>query len=99
VLLSVNGTTTFTEMNDSEKAFASELIAYWLSFVRAFDPNTYKLDKSPTWDSYQEHRARIVLQEDPEGSTEVSGSFLEHENDEESERCEFVASKAEQEQN
>jgi hypothetical protein len=86
-------------MNASEKAFAAELIAYWLSFVRAFDPNTFKLDKSPTWESYQDDRARIVLQEDPEGSTEVSGSFMEQENDAENVRCEFVASKVEQEQN
>lgn len=86
-------------MNDSQQGFASELIAYWLSFVRSFDPNTFKLDKSPYWNSFKDDRARVVLQEDPNGRTDVSGSFLGNENDAEQERCEFVGSKLEQEQN
>ncbi|KAJ8072080.1 hypothetical protein PM082_015638 [Marasmius tenuissimus] len=47
-----NGTTTFTGLNPVENAFSEEMIAYWLSFVRSGDPNTYKLAKSPYWPQY-----------------------------------------------
>ncbi|KAJ2934669.1 hypothetical protein H1R20_g2397, partial [Candolleomyces eurysporus] len=43
-----NGTTTFSDMTPVETAFASELIAYWLSFVRSGDPNSFKLSRSPS---------------------------------------------------
>ncbi|KAL0578082.1 hypothetical protein V5O48_003900 [Marasmius crinis-equi] len=47
-----NGTTTFNPLNPVEDAFAEELIAYWISFARAGDPNTYKLPRSPYWPQY-----------------------------------------------
>lgn len=90
-------------MTPVEKAFAAELIAYWLSFVRSGDPNTHKLDRSPIWPEYfttgPDLKQRIVLQQDPNNLTTVSGSFQEMEPVVESGRCAFVASKVEHEQN
>ncbi|TRM68298.1 Alpha/Beta hydrolase protein [Schizophyllum amplum] len=92
-----NGTYTLTPLSDVEGAFAEELIAYWLSFVRAGDPNTYKLDRSPEWSTYSTaQRSRIALQEVEELAS--SGSFVEVETEEEAERCEFVGSQARSQQ-
>ncbi|KAJ7647961.1 alpha/beta-hydrolase [Roridomyces roridus] len=88
-----NGTGMFTPMTPIEDAFASELIAYWLSFVRAGDPNTFKLARSPEWTEFSSaERNRIVLQQDPQNRTTVSGSFVEQQSAGETERCEFVQS-------
>ncbi|KAG7091944.1 hypothetical protein E1B28_008335 [Marasmius oreades] len=101
----VNGTNTFTPMTPVENAFAEELIAYWLSFVRVGDPNKFKLARSPEWPSYtltgdtRSVKRRIVLQEDPQKSTTRSGNTIEQEPENESRRCAVVASKSEQEQN
>lgn len=87
-----NGTTTFSPMTPSEQAFASELIAYWLSFVRSGNPNTFKLARAPTWPAYSPGTAhRIVL---TEGTATASGSTVETITAEERQRCAFVASKA-----
>ncbi|KAF9072580.1 alpha/beta-hydrolase [Rhodocollybia butyracea] len=100
-----NGTGTFTAMTPVEQAFAAELIAYWLSFVRSGDPNTFKLERSPSWDGYfttgKSLKERIVLQQagDNENPTTESGNFIEMEPVVESGRCAFVATKAEHEQN
>ena len=91
-----NGTGTFSPMTPSEKAFASELIAYWLSFVRSGDPNTYKLARAPTWPAYTTSQTqRVVL---TEGTVTKSGSTVETIPSAEQERCAFVASKAEHQQ-
>ncbi|KAI0822444.1 alpha/beta-hydrolase [Trametes gibbosa] len=88
-----NGTTTFQPQSPIDKAFASELIAYWLSFVRSGNPNTHKLAYSPVWPEYTHgRRQRISLQEG--ASTDVSGSTIEDEPELESSHCAFVASKA-----
>ncbi|KAI0753315.1 alpha/beta-hydrolase [Daedaleopsis nitida] len=90
-----NGTTTFQPQSDLDRAFAAELIAYWLSFVRAGDPNTFKLARSPVWPAYTAHsQQRIALQEPAGTDTSVSGSTAETEPALESSRCAFVASKA-----
>ncbi|CAL1709691.1 unnamed protein product [Somion occarium] len=92
-----NGSTTFTPMTPTQEAFAEELIAYWLSFVRSFNPNTFKLLRSPIWPSYHANSpARIVLQE---GSASSSGSHVEAEPQAELARCAFVVSKVKAEQN
>ena len=84
-------------MTPSEKAFASELIAYWLSFVRSGDPNTYKLARSPTWPRYDTASTqRIVL---TKGTTGKSGSTIESIPVDEKSRCAFVASKSAEQQN
>ena len=89
---SPNGTFSLTHQSDVELAFAGELIAYWLSFVRAKDPNTYKLERSPEWPGYSaDAPERIVLQEGPKGNLKKSGSFVEEEGTEETQRCEVVA--------
>ncbi|KAG9307927.1 hypothetical protein JVU11DRAFT_12897 [Chiua virens] len=76
----VNGTGTFTPCSPAERAFASELVAYWLSFVRAGDPNTHKLSMSPMWEHYTSHsKACMVLIQDPRNSTTNSGSYMEEE--------------------
>jgi len=86
-------------MNPTEDAFAEELIAYWLSFVRSGDPNTYKLPQSPNWSPYSAHsKERIVLQQGPGNSTNISGSFMEEEPEPETERCQFAVSKVNEEQ-
>ncbi|KAF8193430.1 alpha/beta-hydrolase [Pholiota molesta] len=94
-----NGTTTFTPMSAADVSFAQELIAYWISFVRSGDPNTFKLKKSPSWTAFTTQNSRIVLQEDASGSTTVSGSFVEQEAAEEKSRCELVASLVGQQEN
>ncbi|KAI0634113.1 alpha/beta-hydrolase [Trametes polyzona] len=92
-----NGTTTFQPQRPIDQAFASELIAYWLSFVRSGSPNTHKLARAPVWPEYSaKKRVRISLQEG--ASTNVSGSTIEEEPEVESRRCAFVASKAEHQQ-
>ena len=84
-------------MTPSEQAFASELIAYWLSFVRSGDPNTHKLARSPTWPDYSVATTRrIVL---TEGTVEKSGSTTESIPADEKSRCEFVSSKFAEQQN
>ncbi|ESK95927.1 hypothetical protein Moror_956 [Moniliophthora roreri MCA 2997] len=102
----VNGSNVFTPMTPVENAFAEELIAYWLSFVRSGDPNTYKLERSPEWTQYSVtdsedggSRLRIVLQQDPGNSTTRSGNVLEQEPENQARRCAVVASKSEGEQN
>jgi len=97
---SANGSVTFTQMNDVENAFAEELIAYWLSFVRSGDPNTFKLSRSPEWPQYalEKGKERVVLQEASSNSTAASGSYIEQEPVKEGKRCEIVASKSEQQQ-
>lgn len=92
-----NGTTTFQPQRPIDKAFASELIAYWLSFVRSGDPNAHKLARAPVWPAYSaESKQRISLQEGT--STDVSGSTIEEEPQLETSHCAFVASKAQHQQ-
>ncbi|KAJ6473312.1 Alpha/Beta hydrolase protein [Mycena vulgaris] len=96
----LNGSGTFTPMTPVETSFAAELIAYWLSFVRAGDPNTFKLARSPLWTQFTSGaKARIVLQQDPLNTTVLSGSFLETQLDLETRRCSFVASQVGVQQN
>ena len=86
-----NGTTTFTQLTPEENAFAEELIAYWLSFVRSHDPNTFKLARSPVWEQFtNDKHPRLVLQQD---TTTTSGSHLETDYVPEIERCALIASK------
>ncbi|EDR04100.1 uncharacterized protein LACBIDRAFT_295121 [Laccaria bicolor S238N-H82] len=85
-----NGTTTYTPMSPIATAFAEELIAYWLSFVRSGNPNTYRLTRSPTWSRYAKgNRMRMVLQQNPGQILSRSGSVLE-EGEEETGRCALV---------
>ncbi|KAJ7646042.1 Carboxylesterase [Mycena polygramma] len=95
-----NGTGVFTPMTPVENAFAEELIAYWLSFVRSGNPNTFKLSRSPVWTPYTDGaKSRIVLQQDPLNITTQSGSFLETESVLEGQRCDFVESQVASQQN
>ncbi|KAF8960057.1 Alpha/Beta hydrolase protein [Flammula alnicola] len=94
-----NGTTTFDPMSPTDIAFAQELIAYWISFVRSGNPNTFKLGRSPVWTQFTSQSSRIVLQEGPAGSTTVSSSFLENESAGEAARCAFVAGQVDAQQN
>ncbi|RPD61550.1 alpha/beta-hydrolase [Lentinus tigrinus ALCF2SS1-7] len=94
-----NGTTTFEPQTDLDHAFAEELIAYWLSFVRTGDPNTFKLDRSPVWPEYTaKGQQRIALQEPKTNDLTISGSNAEQEPALESSRCDFVASKSQRQQ-
>ena len=93
--MGLDGTTTFTNMTASEEAFVEELIAYWLSFVRTHDPNTFKLERSPLWPQYTASSPNIIVLQRPTGadanSTTVSGSVIEKQDDAETRRCDFVA--------
>ncbi|KAG1730236.1 uncharacterized protein EDB91DRAFT_1349673 [Suillus paluster] len=61
-----NGTAEFMPQKPAELAFASEFISYWLYFVRTGDQNTYKLDNSPVWGTYNESDpVRMVLMQHP----------------------------------
>ena len=97
----LNGTTTFQPQSDLDRAFAEEMIAYWLSFVRSGDPNTFKLERSPVWPAYSARDMRRIVLQEPRGedaSVHVSGSSVEEEPASESARCEFVVTKAERQQ-
>jgi carboxylesterase type B len=95
-----NGSGVFTPMTPVETSFAEELIAYWLSFVRSGNPNTFKLARSPLWTPFTNSvKSRMVLQQDPLNITTQSGSFLEMESALESQRCSFVASQVVAQQN
>jgi carboxylesterase type B len=102
---SFNGSTTFSPMTPTEDAFAAELIAYWLSFVRFGDPNKYRLSRSPEWPMYKSSSStsRIVLQQGPGSTTTrtrtVSGSFVEEEPETAKIRCAIVASQVGRQQN
>jgi len=97
--LSFNGTTTFNDLTPAESAFAEELIAYWLSFVRSGDPNKFKLSRSPFWVPFTAQKARIVLQAIPAESNAASGSSLEKESGEETGRCTLITSQVGVQQN
>jgi carboxylesterase type B len=86
-------------MSPANTAFSEELIAYWLSFVRSGDPNTFKQKRSPVWAPFNSKKSRIVLQEGPAALTIVSGSFLEQESGIETRRCKLIASQAGVQQN
>ena len=95
---SFNGSATFSPMTPTEDAFAAELIAYWLSFVRSGNPNQYRLPRSPEWPMYKS-TSRIVLQQGPGSTTTVSGSFVEKEPETARTRCALVASQVGRQQN
>jgi hypothetical protein len=87
----VNGSTTFTPLKPVEVSFASELIPYWLPFVQAGNRNTFKLRRSPLWKPYKGVAMnQIVLQQNPAGTTTLSGSFLEREVNPETQRCTVI---------
>lgn len=82
-------------MSPISTAFAEELIAYWLSFVRSGNPNTYRLTRSPTWSRYTKaNRMRMVLQQNPAEILSRSGSVLEVEGEAEAGRCALVGTLA-----
>ena len=95
---SFNGSYTLNPMTPTEDAFAEELIAYWLSFVRSGDPNHYRLSRSPEWPMYKS-ASRIVLQQGPGSTTSVSGSFVEEQPETAKLRCALMASQVGRQQN
>lgn len=91
--------TTFNPLTPLEAALAEETIAYYISFVRSGDPNTFKLERSPQWAPYAEvDRARLLLQTNQENSTTESGSFAEVEAEWETNGCHANAAQAEAQQ-
>jgi carboxylesterase type B len=80
-------------MTPAQTAFAQELIAYWISFVRTHDPSTFKLERSPTWPRFSaKDTERMVLQMNDSNSTDESGSTPETQDQDETGRCAFLAS-------
>jgi carboxylesterase type B len=65
----------------------SEVIqGYWVSFIRSFDPNTYRLEGAPEWEEWtvEEGYRRLLFQTDGAGMEDVDGGQRE--------RCEWFAS-------
>ncbi|KAK1235025.1 hypothetical protein PQX77_001762 [Marasmius sp. AFHP31] len=93
-----NGTATFTPLDENQLAFSRELIAYWISFVRDYNPNTYKLDGSSEWPGYDATSGsrQMVLRQGKDGD---SGSRVENEEAAVKKRCDFVYGKVDKEQN
>ncbi|PPR05171.1 hypothetical protein CVT26_012257 [Gymnopilus dilepis] len=94
-----NGSVTFQPQTPTQEAFAQELIAYWLSFVRSGDPNEFKLSRSSQWLPFTSNSSRIVLTQGPGNTTTVSGSTVEQESAAEAARCELIASQVLAQQN
>ncbi|KIM26791.1 hypothetical protein M408DRAFT_177761 [Serendipita vermifera MAFF 305830] len=90
-----NGTFTLTPFTKpSQERFASELIAYWLSFVHTGDPNAFNIPGVPHWPAWVNgkgptHRQRMVLKQGT-GSTNASGSFVETKLSKALDRCHAV---------
>ncbi|KAG5638534.1 hypothetical protein H0H81_012034 [Sphagnurus paluster] len=98
--LSYNGTTEYTPVNDIQRSFAEELIAYWLSFVRSGDPNTHKLARSPVWPTYDSKKpGRIVLQQAATSDKGSSGSWAEYEDKSETQQCAVIAGQVAHQEN
>ncbi|KAI0029012.1 Alpha/Beta hydrolase protein [Vararia minispora EC-137] len=86
-----NGSTTFSPMTPAQTAFAQELIAYWISFVRTHDPSALRLARSRAWTQFSvSSPQRMVLEMD--AADGESGSALEDEGGDGRARCTFVAS-------
>lgn len=86
-----NGTFVYpTPLTPAENALAEELIAYWLSFVRDYNPNTYRLPRSPEWHQFTpESRNKAVL---TKGTPEKSAVTVEVVSEKEYKRCQYFAS-------
>ena len=88
-----SGTATYQTQTPAEQALAEETIAYWLSFVRSGDPNTYKLSKSPNWPQYttsSPNRILFTLSND----TTTSADTLEVISADKLQRCTLLGSKS-----
>jgi carboxylesterase type B len=92
-----NGTTTFNALSPTETAFASEIIAYWLSFVKHGDPNVSKLARSPIWPAYSTQE-RLVLDKHPR-SADQSGVQKEKQPEDTVVRCNHAVALVDREQN
>lgn len=70
---------------ESYKTYNAEVVPlvmnYFISFARSLDPNTYKTEKAPEWQTWGDNRRRMVLQRG-NSTTEVVGQG-------EIERCAF----------
>ncbi|OLN88615.1 putative secreted lipase-like protein 1 [Colletotrichum chlorophyti] len=57
------------------------MMNYWISFIRALDPNTYKLAGAPAWGSWGGNESRYVF--------ELNNNRMEDVSDGQRDRCEF----------
>ncbi|KAI1758885.1 alpha/beta-hydrolase [Hypoxylon sp. FL1150] len=72
--------------NGTNAAVVPVIQAYWTSFIRTFDPNTYKYPGSATWDEWDDdEQDRLLFQTG--GKT-----VMETVDDETQSRCEYFAS-------
>lgn len=83
--IAVFGTEAFSGLKTSYSTYNAEAVTevqgYWLSFVRALDPNVHKADASPTWEPWGDNMSRLRI--------ETGKSTMEDVDDGERERCEF----------
>lgn len=65
---------------------SSIIASYWASFIRSKDPNTYKLDSAPKWETFGGNMQRVHFPSD--------GSPVAMENvpDDQKKRCEYLSS-------
>ncbi|PPQ63222.1 hypothetical protein CVT24_005682 [Panaeolus cyanescens] len=97
-----NGTTSFTPQTPIEVAFAQELIAYWMSFVRSGDPNKFKFARSPVWPAFTSrspNRMVLTAVSDAAKKDTESANSVEQELKDETARCDIVASQVLYQQN
>lgn len=86
-----NGAAVFgARDNDHTPSFATYnapmipiVMKYWISFVRALDPNPYRDSAAPRWLPWGQTQSRMVLQ------LHDSGSAMETVSQNETERCNF----------
>lgn len=65
---------------------ASTIQHYWASFIRAYDPNKYRLEGSPEWEPWtaSDSYRRILM--------ETDGAKMENVPEDQKERCLWYAS-------
>ncbi|RKF63120.1 Acetylcholinesterase [Erysiphe neolycopersici] len=67
-----------------EKALIPTIQSYWTSFIRTYDPNTHKLETTPTWVPFSvDHKQRLLI-------ASVSDVAMEDIGEAQLERCSWL---------
>lgn len=75
-----------------DSALIPSIQAYWTSFIRSYDPNTYKLESAPKWeqlktDDYQ----RVLFQAENVTGTATPNVTMEKIPDDQMARCRYLS--------
>lgn len=82
-----------TYTNVAPKSYSTSLNApeipiirsYWLSFIRAYDPNVYRWPGSPTWERWSSDTAQRIM-------FQTNNTRMEAVPTDQRERCDYLAS-------